>query len=129
MRAHLDEGAFGHVPAANILINEDIAGVLKFVRGAETLRILVFAVGFHAVGSAGNEEGVRFAAVLRHVDGSEEMHAVAHGDTVLVFRVVRLDIVLFRRAGRGLCGRRLHSQGSGAEQKYPAESYEWEPPL
>jgi hypothetical protein len=40
---------------------------------------------------------------------------------------VRLDIVLFRRAGRGLCGRGLHGQGSGAEQKYPAESYEWEP--
>jgi hypothetical protein len=46
------------------------------------------------------------------------MHAVAHGEAVLVFRVV-----FFRRGGRGLCGRGVHDEG-GAEQKYPAESYE-----
>jgi hypothetical protein len=54
------------------------------------------------------------------------MHAVAHGDAVLVFRVVGLDIVHFRRGGRGLG---VRGQGSGAKQKYPAESYEWESPF
>ena len=129
VRAHLDEGASGHVAAADILVHKDIAGFLKFIRWAEALRILVFAVRGDVVRRPGNEEGVCLAAVLRHVDGSEEMHAVAHGDAVLVFRVVGLDIVLFRRGGRGLCGRGVRGQGSGAEQKYPAESYGWESPF
>jgi hypothetical protein len=129
VRAHLDEGAFGHVAAADILVYEDIAGFLKFIRWAEALRILVFAVRVDAVRRAGNEEGVCLAAVLRHVDGSEEMHAVMHGDAVLIFRVMGLDVVLFRRGRCGLCGCGVRGEGNGAEQKYPAESYEGESPF
>jgi hypothetical protein len=86
VRAHLDEGAFGHVAAADILIDEDIASLFKFIRWAEVLPILVFAVRVDAVGRAGDEEGVCLAAVLRHVDGGEETHSVAHGDAACTTR-------------------------------------------
>ena len=91
---HLDECSFGHVAAADILIDEDVSGFVEVGRRAELGAIEIDAVRADAVGRAVDQERVGMRSVLGHIDGGEQMDAVAHGDAVFVFRVVFFDVEL-----------------------------------
>jgi hypothetical protein len=82
------------VAAADVLIDEDELFGEEEGRGAERIAVLIDAVGRDGVGRALEENRVGFAVgddVLGDVDGGEEADAVAHGDAVLVFRVLFAD--------------------------------------
>ena len=55
--------------------------------------ILIGAVGPHADGVRISRIGYVCDVVLGHVDGGEELHAVAHRDAILVLGVVGLDVI------------------------------------
>src|SRR5579884_2649443 len=99
VRAHLYELAFRHIASANILIDEDISGLLELVGWTERLFVLVRSIGSNAVRRAVNQKWIALRGIFRHVNGSKQMHTVTHGNAVFVFCVVCLDVVFFRRGG------------------------------
>src|SRR5215467_7731183 len=96
MRVHLQEIAFGHIPAAHVLIHNDVPGFFKFIRRANLLSVLIFAVGSNAVGGAVNQNRIGLRSVLGNIDGSKQLLPVAHGNAVFVLGVMRLYVVFFR---------------------------------
>src|SRR5215467_1483489 len=112
MRVHLQEIAFGHIPAAHVLIHNDVLGLFKFIRWANLLFVLIFAVGSNAVGSAVNQNRIGLRSVLGHIDGSKELLAVAHRNAVFVLGVMGLYVVFFR----SFLGRVLSAHYAGGEQ-------------
>src|ERR1700722_8468873 len=107
MGTHLNELAFRHVAAAHVLKNEDVSRFVELRRGAQDAAILIHAIGGDAVGRAIDQERKSLRAVFGHVDRSEEVNAVAHGNAVFILGVVLLDAEFGgRRVGTVLgCGR------------------------
>ena len=70
------------------------------------LRILVFSVRSHAVRRAVHHERDSLRSILWDIDGGEEVHAVTHGNAVLVLCVMCLDVVFFGGGGLFLRGRK-----------------------
>ncbi len=91
VRRHVDEIAFGHVAAADVLVDEDELLAAEFIRRAEGGLVVLHAVGPDAVGRAGQHDGIGFGGVLGDVDAGEEALAIAHGNLEFVLGIVRLD--------------------------------------
>src|ERR1700730_3520696 len=118
MWCHFLEGAFGHIAATNILVDEDEAIALEHRRGAETSGVLIGAVGTNAVRCTDDEEGVSLGRVFGHINRREKLHAIAHRDTIFVLCVVWADFRFARRFRAGLRERPACGQGrQGAEQQ------------
>ncbi len=95
---HFYKGPLRHVAPANILIDEDISGFFKFIRGTEALGILVYTVGSNAVGCAIHEEGIALRCILGHINSGKEMDVIPHGDTVFILCVMSFHVIV---VGRG----------------------------
>ena len=121
MRSHLDERAFRHVAAAHVLIHKNISRSVKLGRRAQRLAILIHAIRPHAVRSADDQERIRLRAVFGHINRREQVHAIAHGNSVLILRVVLLDAELRRlgvaRGGSIGAGGQLHRKHENQKQK------------
>src|SRR5258708_36012070 len=59
MRRHFLEGAFRHIAATNILVDEDETVALQRRSGADTPWVLISAVGTNTVRRTDDEEGGR----------------------------------------------------------------------
>ena len=101
VRTHFDELALRHVAAAHVLKNEDVSRLVEVGRGAELRAVQVDTVGADAIGRAVDQERVGVRTVFGDVDGCEQVNAVAHRDSVFIFRVVLFDVEV-RRLGAGL---------------------------
>ena len=129
MRRHLQPAAFGHVAAAHVLEDVDVAGLVELLGRADvpagpavlvdTVAATVVGADADAVRRAHHQERIGLAGVLRHIDHRVQAHAVAHRDAVLVLRVMRLDVegrrLGLRRLGL-LLGRGVQGQ-QGPEQQ------------
>src|ERR1700721_350537 len=107
MGTHLNELALRHVAAAHVLKKKDVSRFVELRRGTQGAAILIHAVGGDAIGRAVDQERKSLRAVFGHVDRSEEVNAVAHGNAVFILGVVLLDAEFGRRVGTVLgCGRK-----------------------
>ena len=106
MRPHVDELALRHPAAAHVLVDEDVALLAEVTSAADAAEGGSYrrrrARRCTACGCS--RIGYVCAGVLRHVDGGEELHAVAHRDAVLVLRVVLLDVGRSAANGASLSG-------------------------
>ena len=98
--ADVDELPLGHVTAAHVLKDEDVARLVVERRLAEPGPVLVFAIRSHAVGRARHQHRVFLRLIFRDVDGGEELDAVAHRDLVFVLRVMSLRLGDLSRVDR-----------------------------
>src|ERR1041384_1963256 len=112
MRVHLHEIAFRHIPAAHVLIQNDVSGLFKFIRWPNLLFVLIFTVRSNAVGRAVNQNRIGLRSILGNIDGSKKFLPVAHRNAVFVFGVMRFYVVLFR----SFLGQILSAHHSGGEQ-------------
>ncbi len=120
VRPHVDELALRHHPPAHVLVDEDVALAHEAGGRPETVLVRVGAVGRHAVGRAVEENRVGRAAILGHVHGREELHAVAHRDAVLELGIGRLD--RFRRlAALRACRAGSHRHERGHRRQRPPD--------
>ena len=74
-----DEFALRAVAAANVLKHEDVAVRNHLGVAAELAAVALFVVA-QAIGRALKDDGQRFGGVLRGIDFTVELHAVAGGD-------------------------------------------------
>ena len=100
VRTHLDKLALRLVSAAHILIDKDVTGLLKFVRRAKALLVLIFTIRGDRIGRAIHHDRIGDRHVFRHVDGRKQLDPVTHRDPVFILCVVCLYVVF----SRGLCG-------------------------
>ena len=112
VRAHLDERALGHVAAAHVLVDENVSRLVEVGRGTELRAVEVDAIWRNAIRSAIDQERVGVRSVLGNVDSGEEADAVAHGDTVFIFRVMRFGVEFGRGVGASLGEKRCDREKS-----------------
>jgi hypothetical protein len=119
VRGHVNKDTFGHVAATHILINEN-EGFLFCGYGRAHLRLVVVrAVRSDVVRGSLHDDRIRLGRILGNVDRRKQTYAIAHGNSVLVFGVVRQSV---RQGGTfGLRERfvnqRLGRQGRSIEQQ------------
>ena len=112
VRTHLDKLAFAHPASAHILVDEDVAGLFKLLRGPSWRGYWSSPYGRDTVRRAVHQKRIRAAGrILGNIDCREQPLAVAHRNPVLVFGVVGADVVFTRRMGAGCWASR-----SGNEQ-------------
>ena len=100
VRRHFHKLAFRHEPPANVLIDEDVAGLHEMLAGAKRRRVFVHAVRSNRVGRPLDEQRVFARRILRNVDRRKELHSVPHRDHLLLLRVVQADVALQAVVGR-----------------------------
>ena len=95
MGAHLNIIPLAHPASAHILVNENITAFFKFVRRAQVLGIIVFAIGTDAVRGAVHQKRVRGAGgIFGHINRCKKALSVAHGDAEFIFGIVGAHVVL-----------------------------------
>ena len=82
---------FGHHAAAHVLVHDDVP-LAGEEHGGPDPRLVRRPVRRHAVGRALQQDGIGPRVVLRHVDGSEQPGAVAHGHVTLHLLIVLDDV-------------------------------------
>ena len=107
-RADVNVITFGAIAAADVLRDEDELVLRQFAEGAERIAVVVRAVGLQRIRRAREHDGPRLRIILRHIDASEELHAVAHGDAML-----ELGVVFREPDGVGV-GRSIGAAGDGS---------------
>lgn len=92
VRAHVHKHALRHVAAAHILIDEDEALFFGGEGWTDLRLVVVGAVWSHVVRRSLHDDGIRLRRVFGNVDRGEQTHAIAHGNPVFVFGVVRQGV-------------------------------------
>ena len=92
VRAHVHKHALRHVAAAHILIGENEALFFGGEGWTDLRLVIVGAVGTHVVRRSLHEDGIGLRRVFGNVDRGEQTHAIAHGNPVFVFGVVRQGV-------------------------------------
>ena len=92
----IDEFAFGHVVAPDILVSEDVACVLHFGGATVSAFIGVWAVGASGVGGSFEKDWAEGGQVFWNVDGGVKFGSITHWDHVLV-----LLVLILLRLGKG----------------------------
>ena len=90
---HIFINALAHVPAAHVLVNEDVAFARKqFVRPKEIF-VCVRSIRPDAIGRTIEHDRILLFLVLRFVDAREELHAITHRNHYFALGVMALDVV------------------------------------
>src|SRR5579863_1645018 len=95
LRSHVNKLSIGVVSSADILLNEDVLGFDKTKRQVAHWRIRIGAIRSNAVRSASQQDRMSLRVVPGRINSSEKLHAIAHGNPILVLFVVRLEVLLF----------------------------------
>ena len=80
--------ALGSVPAADVLCDQDEAVPGEGIERANGVGVVIRAIRLQRVGRAGQDNRPRLGIVLGHIDPGEQMHAVPHGNAVLVLGII-----------------------------------------
>ena len=114
---HIGEGAFAHVPAAHILIDENIFVIHQELVGAQRCTVFVFAIWRDAVAGTLHDERVflRLRNAFWNINGSEEFYTIAHRDVHFLFRVI-----IFYKC---IVGTRLRECGEYAEDQRKLQEF------
>ncbi len=115
VRPHFDERSFRHITSAHILVDENVSRLVEVRRRPKLFAVQVDAIRAHAVRGSIDQKRVGAGRIFRNINGRKQMHAVAHRDSVFVFRIVFLDIEL-RRIGLALRGE-INGERNGDENQ------------
>ena len=88
LRPDVLEGSLGHIAAAHVLINEDIAFFKKVSIWPETLAKGVVLIGLNAIWRAHHQDGARIGGIFRRIHDGIQPYAVTHGYLATFFSVV-----------------------------------------
>ena len=117
VRCDLLKFALGCEPAADILIDKDVAGFDEKLAGAELAGILVYAVGTYVIWRAFDENRIGFCRITRYKYRRHQLDAIAHRHHRFVLRIVQADVAfkLFRLLSSQIIGE--YKQAQVDEQK------------
>ena len=104
LRPHVHVGAFGHVSAAHVLIDDDVSFFGEQRRRTDGLFVRIGSVRRAAIRGAAEKYRIFLRRVLRRVHGRKELHAIAHRDHVFGLEVVGFDVDWLLRLKRALNG-------------------------
>ena len=95
MRSHVDKLAAAHVATSNILEDKDVAILFEVGCWPKSRAVLRHAIWANAIRRPHHQDGIlsSWVGIVRFVDGSEQLDAIAHGDPNFCFRVVRTNKV------------------------------------
>jgi|SRR5579863_625413 len=92
VRADVYKRAFGHVAAADVLVDENESLCFGGFGRADADAVVISSVWGDRVGRALHQDRIFLRRVLRDVDACEQTDAIAHGDAEFVLGVVGAGI-------------------------------------